>query len=351
MTIESVSIKEFSVFADLQLDFVPGINVLIGANGTGKTHLLKLLYSIHSCLASSEDFVDLSGKLIRVFRPDDIKRLVHRRQGVNAANVACRIGGGTLSFTINSQGPFDINSQGPYKWGRRSVISAYAPALFIPSRETLSIYEGFVSLYANREIAFDETYNDLCLALGRPTLRGRRGEQAATLIAPIERALGGTVVLKGDRFYVKTGDGEFEAHLMSEGLRKIATLARLVTNGSLAEQGVLFWDEPEANLNPKLARELIEFLRHLAQQDVQIFLATHDSLVAQRLSLASEYGLKPSVPVRFIGLYRDESGTIRADSGAVLADLQHNALLDEFTRFHEEERNAFEGSLAGQSSQ
>lgn len=109
---------------------------------------------------------------------------------------------------------------------------------------------------------------------------------------------------------------------------------------------MLFWDEPEANLNPQLARELIEFLRHLAQQKVQIFLATHDTLVAQRLSLASEYGLKPAIPICFFGLFRDEAGEVRTDSGSVLADLAHNPMLEEFTRFNDDERQAFEKSLS-----
>jgi ABC-type lipoprotein export system ATPase subunit len=337
MAIKSVTLKEFCVFTDLSLEFSPGINVLIGANGTGKTHLLKVLYSVHTL----GDVAEFGGKLKRVFRPDNLGRLVHRRVGVHTAHVNCGMDAGNVSFSINTR------TSNPKFKVSGNTQTATARAMFIPSREALSTYEGFASLYTNREVAFDETYYDLCVALGTPALRGPRGEKASKLIAPIERALGGKVVLEGDRFYVNRNDGKFEAHLVSEGLRKIATLARLVTNGSLAARGVLFWDEPEANLNPKLARELIEFLRHLAEQEVQIFLATHDTLVAQRLSLASEYGLKPTIPIRFIGLYRDEkTKDVRADSGSVLADLQHNPLLDEFTRFQEDERKAFEDSLA-----
>lgn len=31
----------FTAFRKLQLDFSPGLNVLIGPNATGKTHLMK----------------------------------------------------------------------------------------------------------------------------------------------------------------------------------------------------------------------------------------------------------------------------------------------------------------------
>lgn len=345
MAIKSISIKEFSVFEELALKFSPGINVLIGANGTGKTHLLKLLYAMRRTLEGA-DIADardrlktqLREKLLMVFRPDTVGRLVHRRHGRKTARVSLNMDEGGVRFSLFTSDRVTVSE--------KMVGPLAASSIFIPSREALTIYEGFVALYTNREVSFDETYYDLCVALGTPTLRGPRGEKASKLIAPIERALDGKVVLEGDRFYVKTANGNFEAHLVSEGLRKIATIARLITNGALAAKGVLFWDEPEANLNPKLARELIEFLRTLAGAGVQIFLATHDTLVAQRLSLANEYGTKAVVPTSFIGLYRDEQGVVRADTGPVLADLQHNPMLEEFSRFSDDERKAFEESLS-----
>lgn len=346
MAVKGVKLSEFSVFENLALEFSPGINVLIGVNGTGKTHLLKVLYALLRSIEgvtpeeARKTFRErLGSKLTGVFRPDSIGRLVHRRHGINKGRVVAELDEGQVRFSVHTHNKLSL--------GVAIRAPVHGSALFIPSRETLSIYEGFVSLYANREVAFDETYYDLCLALGAPALRGPRGLGASRLIAPIERALGGRVLLEGDRFYVKTDHGKFEAHLMSEGLRKIATLARLITNGSLAEKSILFWDEPEANLNPKLARELVEFLRHLSEQKVQIFLATHDTLVAQRVSLATEYGLRPTTPTRFIGLYRDSAGVVRADSGQVLADLAHNPILEEFTRFADDERRAFEESVSG----
>ncbi len=38
-----------------------------------------------------------------------------------------------------------------------------------------------------------------------------------------------------------------EMHLVAEGLRKLAMIARLIANGSLVDKVSLFWDEPEAN--------------------------------------------------------------------------------------------------------
>ena len=36
-------LKNFIAFAELAIDFSPGINIIIGENGTGKTQLLKAI--------------------------------------------------------------------------------------------------------------------------------------------------------------------------------------------------------------------------------------------------------------------------------------------------------------------
>ena len=38
---QSVHVANFTAFHRLQLDFSPGLNVLIGPNATGKTHFVK----------------------------------------------------------------------------------------------------------------------------------------------------------------------------------------------------------------------------------------------------------------------------------------------------------------------
>jgi predicted ATP-dependent endonuclease of OLD family len=46
MPINRVEIKGFLVFKrEFATDFCPGVNIIIGGNGTGKTTLLRILYS------------------------------------------------------------------------------------------------------------------------------------------------------------------------------------------------------------------------------------------------------------------------------------------------------------------
>ena len=44
--LQSLRIRDFTVFKGADLTFAPGLNVIVGANGTGKTHLLKLPYAV-----------------------------------------------------------------------------------------------------------------------------------------------------------------------------------------------------------------------------------------------------------------------------------------------------------------
>jgi predicted ATP-dependent endonuclease of OLD family len=41
MKLKKVELEKFCAFKKANFEFSPGINVLIGANGTGKSHLMK----------------------------------------------------------------------------------------------------------------------------------------------------------------------------------------------------------------------------------------------------------------------------------------------------------------------
>jgi energy-coupling factor transporter ATP-binding protein EcfA2 len=341
MTVESLRLKEFSAFKDAGFDFVPGINTLIGENATGKSHVLKVLYS---ALKTFEKPVDpdvparklLGRKLVNVFKPEDdlVRRLVRRRPGHNVGWVTVDSELGRIRFSLHTGGRAPIKL---YK----NEWETEAPAIFLPSREVLAISEGFTSAYEKRELSFDETYYDVCKALQASPLRGPKPLETKKILQLIEQALGGKVVRKGNRFYVRMSDGLMEAHLVAEGLRKIACVAYLASNGSLAKNGFLFWDEPEANLNPRLIRMVADLLLELASQGVQIFLATHDYLLANTLSLLSESG-KTDVKMRFFALFRPKRGeAVEVTPGDLFGDLPENPILDEFAAHYDFEQELF----------
>jgi predicted ATPase len=101
-------------------------------------------------------------------------------------------------------------------------------------------------------------------------------------------------------------EGDLDIHLVADGYRKIGTLLYLLRNGSLTKDSILFWDEPEANLNPKLIVEVAKVLQTLAATGMQIFIATHDYLLSHELSLLAEY---QSVDIKFFSLHKPDRQT------------------------------------------
>jgi energy-coupling factor transporter ATP-binding protein EcfA2 len=332
MKILGAKIDRFTVLKQATLDFSPAMNIFIGRNGTGKSHLMKLLYAIIKSLppeeAADRERIfqrDLSAKLAGVFKPDDqsINRLVTRTTGRSKATVSVTTDGGQVSWRLTTLGNLHVDAV---------EASTSSPTVFLPSRETLAMYEGFIQAYENRELSFDETYRDVCTLLSGSLLLGPRLAHARVLARPLEDVLGGTVRLTGNRFYLASADGNLEAHLLAEGHRKIASLIHLVLNGSLLQNSILFWDEPEANLNPRLITVVAATLRRLAEFGVQIFVSTHDYLLASELSLAMEFSpllkAEERLDIRFFGLSVTPSFAIQ--TGSVLADLADNDLVAEY---------------------
>jgi len=346
MKVHGIKLKEFSAFERVEISFSPGLNVFIGANATGKSHLMKLMYSMLKVMEPKlkrPSHVDkplrLKEKLSAVFMPDkgEIGRLVRRARGRKKASIQLDLGDWTSHVDLTNFARLKFQWLGP-QLPKRSI--------FIPSREALSMFDGFIAAYDAQKLSFDETYYDLCVALSAKPLRGRRAEAIASLLKPLEGLLGGTVVLEGGRFHVHAKDGLIEAHLLAEGFRKIAGLAHLIGNGSLMKNGFLFWDEPEANLNPKLVTRIANALRTLAHGGVQVFIATHDYLLSHELSLAIEYQTKPKAPTRFFAFHRRDSGPVSIQAGDTLAELEDNPILEEFAAHYDREHALFAGKVA-----
>jgi hypothetical protein len=348
--LKKIVLGKFTAFESTTLEFSRGVNVFLGANATGKTHAMKLAYSIirswrdlekegyQGARKSNAVLGDrLAAKLDAVFRPDDKKigRLVRRSRGRKKSAVELELDGRSIEFSLTTLGNIDAKQVG---------TTEIPASILLPAREVLSIYPGFIAAYQNRELAFDETYYDLCLALSATPLRGPRGETASALWQPLGEHLHANVSFEKERFYlVSRDDGIIEAHLAAEGYRKIATVMHLIANGSLMKNAILFWDEPEANLNPKLTKIVSDFLLRLAGNGIQVFVASHDYLLTNELSLNAEYATEAAnnAPIRFFAFGRTADGSVEVQAGATLAELRQNPIMEEFEALYERERGLF----------
>jgi predicted ATPase len=345
LVLESLAVKNFTAFKQADLGFAPGLNVIVGENGTGKSHLLKLAYSAsYVCTRNAKESGSrgplrahlqsaLAEKLTSVFRPDELGRLARRdRRGRQRAEVECRFSRpvGTLSFAFNTASKTEVDvEETPNAWIERLPV-------YLPTRELLTLAPGFVSLYETSYLPFDETWRDTSLLLGAPLARGPREARIRELLTPLEDAMNGKVeVDHGGRFYLNSGGVPMEMHLVAEGLRKLAMVARLIATGALLDKGFLFWDEPEANLNPRTISVVAKTVSDLARSGIQVFLATHSLFLLREIALLMQHSEHRVTPSQFIGLHRGRSG-VEVKQGTSVDDIGEIAALQEELRQSDE---------------
>lgn len=323
MAISKIKLERFTAFEKLALDFSPGINVLIGANGTGKTHLMKIVYSACDISKTKADFAE---KLVRVFLPSGraIGRLVKRQK--SSTRCAAEIFRDHLklrvSFSNHTTAVDRATVTGSKEWCVDEIESVY-----IPVKEMLSNAPGFRSLYSQREIHVEEVYSDIIDRANRPPLRGPIESERKKLMSDLQKTMEGKVKIKNEEFFLRNKQGNLEFTLLAEGIRKLGLLWLLIQNGTLLRGSVLFWDEPETNLNPKLFGPLIQILLRLQRVGVQIFLATHDYVILKELDLRKQ----KRDNVMFHSLFRDKvSGQINYYSTEEYLQIHPNAIQDTF---------------------
>lgn len=337
--LRSMRLVDFSVFRNARFVFGKHLNVVVGENGTGKTHVLKAAYAGVAAAAALQEGHpgpvepvirrSLSDKLMGVFKPDQLGRLVRRAPGSKTCTLEhCFEGGVCFQAAISRRAKTDVALARIGKLDP-AIVTSKRP-VYIPTRELLTIYPGFVSLYETTHLPFEETWRDTCILLGAPLARGPREPAIRKLLAPLEASMNGTIELdRGGRFYLREkAAGRMEMHLVAEGIRKLAMIARLIATGALLDSGYLFWDEPEANLNPKLIKSVARAILEIAANGVQVFVATHSLFLLREIDLLQQTEPFLALDNRFFGLDRNAKG-VQLKSGKSIDEIGGIAALDE----------------------
>ncbi len=330
--IEKLTLKNFTTLPNGEWTLSAGLNVVVGENGLGKTHVLKLLYALLKVQADARDLSKsaleraYADKLLSVFRPETLGRLVKRKQGRERCEIALSMQDGkqscAIAFATNAKSQVEV-LEGPGTKLPRS------PA-FLPTRELVTLCPWFVPLYDNYHLEFEETWRDTVSLLGNPALKGPRAKAVTRLLAPLEAAMGGNVAVDKatGRFYLQLAEGRMEMPLVAEGLRKIAMLARLISTGTLLEQGYLIWDEPETNLNPKLIKTIARSIVAVAMEGVQVFIASHSLFLLRELEMLLGEKANQKLPRRWFAL-ADQDGQVILEQSGHLDDIRSLVMLDE----------------------
>lgn len=319
--ITRLKVNNFTAFKELDMSFLDGVNVLIGENGTGKTHIMKMLYAAY-CTASEGVQYTLTQKVFNVFLPDGIGRLARRSIGASSGGftVYRRDAGDDNERSVRLSVSTKNREKGKVAYSNWKGADDYK-VVYIPVKDMLANAPGFRSLFELRHIHFEEIYKDIIDRALLPAVKGKPSLRRKKLMSKIESVIAGRIVERNEHFYLVNEHGELEFTLLAEGFRKLGLLYELIQNETLSQSSILFWDEPEANLNPKLAKVVVEIILELQRQGVQIFIATHDYVILKELSLAIEKKDK----VRFHSLYF-ENEQVRYSFSDIFEAIEHSAI-------------------------
>ena len=270
MTIQKLTVENFTVFENLEIDLCNGINIFIGENGTGKTHLLKLLYSV-ALLHENGTLPLLSDLFGKDFA-------IHGGCGVVINGKPAIL----WPLSVVYAGFPDNNGNIPLpppKCTIEATLDTKNTPVFIPAKELLSMAKIFwVAEDYKKAMNLDITLINI-IKKAESILPDNIPPLANKLAYKLEAVIGGTVEYdeKEKMFWVNKDDGKdvpFTSE--AEGYKKLGLFWRLIMNKEIKEGAVLLWDEPEASLNPTLIPVLVETILELSRNGVQIILATHD---------------------------------------------------------------------------
>ncbi len=335
-----IHLKNFGAFADFTWSDLGSVNVVVGENDTGKSHLLKAMYVLAKSVEALKkgDDEDLSWQQ-RVFRKSrwtfqptpGFQALIHH--GAQSAGLIATILGQRWQFNFT----FDSKSKKTVLIGKtHPEASADVNAIFIPPKEILTTFSAIAVTRESLEIfGFDDTYYDLIKLLRIPPTQGEIDPHLSKVLDDLRDLFDGKIVKaqSSDEFRFNRGKRSYGMPQTADGIKKIGILATLIENRSLNRNSILFLDEPETNLHPKAITYLTRMLFEIGRTGAQVILSTHNYLVLKQLQiLAKKYD--ESIP--FCSLVREKSKVV-----GQLSDLREgmpdNPIVDESIRLYREE--------------
>ena len=334
--IRKLTVEGMTVFQQSEsFHFVPGINIIVGGNDSGKSHLMKLCYAISKwgCGGNRRDLPEvwaeekrLRQDLLRVFGTRDLTSLTSRSGGKDAtAKVKASLEGdkvpaGTADVIFGFKAHCEEEGLRISTMPERYLTSN---AVFLSPREVLSIYPCYMQAGKRYPELLDSASWELCRAL--ETEPSAPLPQALRyVVQQIEKLLGGKLQRRNGRFYLqRPGQEALELNLIAEGFKRIGTLGLLISNGTVRAGTSLFWDEPEMNLNAGHLPLLVNLMMTLCRAGVQLVLTTHSLFLLRELVIQLAEEQNRGTSRRFFGLQAGRVEGKRVSEADELDKLAH----------------------------
>ena len=312
--IHDLLVRGVTVFPGSEhFEFVPGINVVVGGNDSGKSHLLKLCYTVAKWSADGgrkslpEKWAEdqrLRKDLMRVFASRGLAGLTARNRGNAHAHVEASMEGdgvpeGMGNLVFDFQAGHEEEGLSIQEMPKRFLN---VPVVFLAAREVLTIYPSFVQVGSRFPEFLDGGSWDLCRYLDVDAAAEPISTDAGRVVARLEKIIGGEVVKRDGRFFLqRPGQQPIEMSLVAEGFKRLGTLSYLIRNGSV----------------------LVKTLTGLAKTGVQVILSSHSLFLLRELMIQLSEPRNAMVQRKFFGMSvpRGDRSGVKVTWGESLEDV------------------------------
>lgn len=337
--IKNFEINDYRQFKNAKFDNFANINLFVGENDTGKTTILKFLYANCHKLKYITDRningISIYEALYKIygegsenkfnvdFRNSKIVRL-NLLSNTNDADFNCSL--------INSNSKIITSKQ---------IINNYNydyKPLFIPAKEILSIMNAILYLEnQNIESGFDDSYTDIIYEI-----LARKNINEIELLSVFKNKYNfydGKIKIDNNSNtvnYYKNDGNTYDMNITAEGIKKLGIFEVLHNTGNLTKKSILFIDEPENSLHPKMVRELMRFLADISKEGVQIFMASHNSFVLNQLS---NIAINDNYPINVYFFIKEDNYTKIDGAYDLSKEFPNNSISDEAYDMFVESKN------------